>query len=199
MIPGWEVHPLGDVAKVVNGGTPKSNVPEFWQGGIQWLTPKDMGKMDSDFVNETPRTITEKGLNRSSAKLVPPNSVIMSTRAPIGHLAINTVAMAFNQGCRGMVPCESLDTRYLFHFLKLKQKDLEDKGVGTTFKELSGTALKNFKISLPSLDVQKRIVEKLDFLREQSNRLQQQYTSQLADMDELRLSVLQKAFSGELA
>lgn len=157
----WESRPLGDVVKVVNGGTPKSNVPEFWQGDIQWLTPKDMAKMDSDFIDETPRTITEDGLEKSSAKLVPPNSVIMSTRAPIGHLAINTVAMAFNQGCRGMIPCASLDTRYLFHFLKLRRNDLENLGAGVTFKELSGTVLKAFEIPFAPIEEQKAIAAAL--------------------------------------
>ena len=195
---GWKERQLGDVAKIVNGGTPKSNVSEFWHGSVQWLTPKDMGKMDGDSIGETPRTITEGGLMQSSARLIPPNSVIMSTRAPIGHLAINTVAMAFNQGCRGLVPSSSLDARYLFYFLKLKRNDLEKMGKGTTFRELPRVALQTFKMPLPSIEEQQRIVEKLDAMRSQIDQLRQEYTAQLADIDELRQSVLQKAFAGEL-
>ena len=154
---GWEVKPLNSVATVFNGGTPKSKVPEYWGDEVEWLTPKDMGKMEGIFIEDTARKISELGLQKSSAKLVPKNSVIMSTRAPIGHLAINTVPMAFNQGCRGMAPTDELDVKYLFYFLSRNVKALNALGTGTTFKELSAGALKSFSIPIPPLEEQKRI------------------------------------------
>lgn len=159
---GWQIQPLEKVVTVRNGGTPKSKVEEYWGNEVEWLTPKDMGKMDGIYISETPRKITELGLSKCSAKLVPANSVIMSTRAPIGHLAINTVPMSFNQGCRGMTPSEVLDIKYLFYFLSGKVPELNALGTGTTFKELSSGALKNFPIPLPPPEEQKRIVAILD-------------------------------------
>lgn len=159
---GWATVALSDVAKVVNGGTPKSKVAEYWGGDVQWLTPKDMGQMDGREISETPRTITEAGLSGSSARLVPAGSVILSTRAPIGHLAMNTVPMAFNQGCRGIIPSEKLDPTYLYHFLDMSRDLLNELGSGTTFKELSATNLKSVKIPLPPLEEQQQIVAVLD-------------------------------------
>jgi type I restriction enzyme, S subunit len=153
---------LGDVATIVNGGTPKSNISEYWGGDVQWLTPKDMGRMDGREISETPRTITKEGLASSSARLVPTGSVILSTRAPIGHLAINRAPMAFNQGCRGIIPNRQLDPTYLFHFLDMSRDLLNDLGTGTTFKELSASNLKGVKIPLPPLEEQQRIVAVLD-------------------------------------
>lgn len=158
----WTKAALGDVATVINGGTPDSKLAEFWDGAVQWLTPKDMGKMEGREIAKTPRTISEVGLAKSSARLVPPGSVILSTRAPIGHLAINTAAMAFNQGCRGIIPGKRLDHVFLYYFLEANRQKLDDLGSGTTFKELSGTNLKGFKIPLPPLEEQKRIVAVLD-------------------------------------
>lgn len=159
---GWEIAPLGDVCKVTNGGTPKSAVASYWGGNVNWLTPKDMGKMNGRHIAETPRKITDEGLGSCSARLVPANSVIMSTRAPIGHLAINDVPMAFNQGCRGMVPGSRLGAIYLFHFLSANREALNDLGTGATFKELSSAPLKAFPIPLPPLEEQQRIVAVLD-------------------------------------
>ena len=159
---GWEVKSLAEVAITTNGGTPKSGTTEFWGGNVEWLTPKDMGKLESEFISETPRKISELGLSKCSAKLVPKNSVIMSTRAPIGHLAINTVPMAFNQGCRGLTPTGVLETKFLFYYLGANIPELNDLGTGATFKELSSGALKSFSIPLPPLDEQKRIVAVLD-------------------------------------
>ena len=159
---GWRTNPIGDVTTIINGGTPKSKVNEYWDGDVLWITPKDMGQLNGDYVADTSRKISDKGLAKSSAKLIPANSVILSTRAPIGHLAINTLPMATNQGCRGLVPTELLDTKYLFYFLRLNVGLLNDLGSGTTFKELSKSALAGVEIPLPPLPEQKRIVSILD-------------------------------------
>jgi len=159
---GWRLSSIGQECDIVNGGTPKSNVSSYWDGGIQWITPAEMGKRISPFVAETKRTITLSGLQNSSAKELPPNSVILSSRAPIGHLLINTVAMATNQGCKGLVPRKNLYYKYLFYYLTSIVGLLNDLGVGTTFKELSGGKLKEVRIPLPSLEEQKRIVAILD-------------------------------------
>ena len=182
---GWRVVPLGEVCSVVNGGTPQSTVPDYWGGDVNWLTPKDMGQMDGRHIAETPRKITRFGLDNCSARMVPPGSVIMSTRAPIGHLAMNDVPMAFNQGCRGMVPGKHLDPVFLFHVLSANIGALNDLGTGTTFKELSASALKAFPIPLPPLDEQKRIVAVLDEAFEGLSRARANAEANLADAREV--------------
>lgn len=158
----WQLVSLESVAQIVNGGTPASGDAEYWDGDIWWLTPRDMGQMRNREIAQTPRTITSAGLRNSSARLVPENSIILSTRAPIGHLAINTQPMAFNQGCRGIVPSDRLDHQFLFYFLLASRSRLDSLGTGATFKELSAGALKSFEVPLPPLDEQKRIVTVLD-------------------------------------
>lgn len=191
MKPGWQVRPLGEVCTVVNGGTPQSSVAAYWGGDVNWLTPKDMGQMDGRHIAETPRKITREGLDNCSARLVPAGSVIMSTRAPIGHLAINDAPMAFNQGCRGMVPGKDLDPLFLFHVLSANIDALNDLGTGTTFKELSASALKGFPIPLPPLDEQRRIVAVLDDAFEGLSRARANTEANLADARELFASQIE--------
>lgn len=181
----WPKVRLADVAQVINGGTPKSKVRDYWGGDVQWLTPKEMGGMASRHIGATERTISETGLAKSSARLVPPNSLILSTRAPIGHLAINKVEMAFNQGCRGIVPSANLDTGFLYYFLLANRQQLNDLGTGTTFKELSATNLKTFQLPLPALDEQKRIVAVLDQAFAALDRARDYTESNLASTREL--------------
>ncbi|GMN03757.1 restriction endonuclease subunit S [Erythrobacter sp. MTPC3] len=181
----WPVVRLGDAVTVVNGGTPKSKVAEYWGGEHQWLTPADMGKMEGRKTSATPRTITSEGLAKSSARLVPPNSVILSTRAPIGHLAINGVPMAFNQGCRGLIPSKDVDYLFLYYFLMANRNLLDDLGSGTTFRELSATNLKSVSMPLPSLDEQKRISAVLDQAFAALDRARANAEANLADSDKL--------------
>ena len=192
---GWEVKTLGEVTSITNGGTPKSAVGEFWGGEVAWLTPKDMGKLSNHNVSSTSRTITQLGLSKCSAKLLPENSIILSTRAPIGHLAINTVPMAFNQGCRGLVPNDSLILKYLFHYLSANIDVMNDLGTGTTFKELSAGALKSLPIPLPPLEEQKRIVSILDEAFERLDRARENAEANLKSARELFESYLATIFS----
>ena len=121
-----------------------------------------MGPSKRLHLSETSRTLSTVGVESSSARIVPPGSVILSTRAPIGHLIINDVPMAFNQGCRGLVPGRDLDAKYLFYFLSANVELLNDLGTGTTFKELSAGALASVRLPLPPLVEQERIVGVLD-------------------------------------
>ena len=159
---GWEIKKLGAVCDVLNGGTPDTKKKEFWDGNILWITPKDMGKLEMVYVDDTERKITEAGLKNSSAKILPVNSVVLSSRAPIGHLAINTKPISTNQGCKGLVPKNDLDTKYLYYFLRNSVQLLNDLGTGTTFKELSGSKLSEVEIPLYPLPEQRRIVSLLD-------------------------------------
>jgi type I restriction enzyme S subunit len=159
---GWEIKKLGEVSEIINGGTPKTKVSAYWDGDIYWITPADLGKLTKIIVNDTPRKITDLGLEKSSAKLFPENSIILSTRAPIGHLAINSVPMSTNQGCRGIVPIKNVDTWFIYYFLKKNVELLNTLGTGATFKELSTKALAGIEIPIPPLYEQQRIVSILD-------------------------------------
>jgi type I restriction enzyme S subunit len=121
-----------------------------------------MGGLSDPYVGETRRTLTDVGLADCSASLLPAGSVILSSRAPIGHVILNTVPMATNQGCKSMIPRNDLDAKFLFYFIKANVPLLESLGTGATFKELSGGKLASVEIPLPPLAEQKRIVALLD-------------------------------------
>ena len=191
----WQTKTLDQVAAIVNGGTPKSKVSEYWGGSVQWLTPKDMGRMSGREIEKTLRTITDSGLGNSSARLIPENSVILSTRAPIGHLAINTMPMAFNQGCRGLIPKEGVDHLFLYYFLYANRGMLQQLGTGTTFKELSASTLKAFTIRLPPLKEQRRIVAILDKAFSGLDRALTLAETNLQDSRELFYNYLTDLFS----
>ena len=158
---GWRVKPIGDVFRVVNGGTPKTGVATYWDGPHAWITPAEMGGLESPFISISRRTLTEEGL-RVGAELVPPGSIILSTRAPIGHLVINEVPMAFNQGCKGLIPMSGVESKFAYYFLLANVPLLDSLGTGATFKELSGSKLKEVLFHFPAQHEQRRIVAILD-------------------------------------
>lgn len=159
---GWQRRQLGEVCEVVNGGTPKTGVPEYWCGNHLWITPAEMGKRINPYVDDTERKITDLALRESSARMLPRNSVILSSRAPIGHLVINTLPMATNQGCKGLVPSSQIETKFLYYYLNSIVDLLNSLGTGATFKELSGGKLKEVTVPFPVLAEQQRIVGVLE-------------------------------------
>ena len=159
---GWQTKTIGDVCDVMNGGTPKTGVPEYWDGNHRWITPAEMGKRLSPYVSDTERKITDLGLRDSSARMLPPNSVILSSRAPIGHLVINTEPMGTNQGCKGLIPRRQIEHKFLYYYLSSIVDLLNSLGTGATFKELSGGKLKEVTVPVPPLAEQQRIVGLLD-------------------------------------
>ena len=159
---GWEMKTIGDVCEIVNGGTPKTGISKFWDGEHRWITPAEMGKRNSPYVSNTKRTLSDAGLTNSSAQTLPPFSVILSSRAPIGHLVINKIPMATNQGCKGLIPSQKIECKYLYYYLSSIVDLLNDLGTGATFKELSGGKLREVSIPLAPLPEQRRIVAVLD-------------------------------------
>jgi type I restriction enzyme S subunit len=157
----WEVVRLGDkrLFEIKLGGTPKTSVSEYWNGEIPWITPNDLSELTTPYIEDTQRKISLSGLKAGST-LLPENSIILSTRAPIGYIALLRKPMAFNQGCKGIVIKEkSVVSLFLYYFLLSKAKLLQELGTGSTFKELATSDLENFKIPLPSLPEQQEIAE----------------------------------------
>jgi len=157
----WEVVRLGDkrLFEIKLGGTPKTSVSEYWNGEIPWITPNDLSELTTPYIEDTQRKISTSGLKAGST-LLPEDSIILSTRAPIGYIALLRKPMAFNQGCKGIVIKEkSVVSLFLYYFLLSKAKLLQELGTGSTFKELATSDLENFKIPLPPLPEQQEIAE----------------------------------------
>lgn len=154
------VQPLRRVFTVVNGGTPTSE-PENWDGDVSWATPIDLGRLNGARISETQRTLTAKGL-RTGSSLVPAGSLIVSTRAPIGYVVETTIPMAFNQGCRGLVPRTELDVRFFRYQLAVSASQLQSRGQGSTFVELSTDGLASLPLAVPSLIEQRAVADYLD-------------------------------------
>ncbi len=190
----WTHKTMGDVCRIVNGGTPKTKVVEYWDGPHAWITPAEMGGLDSPFTRTTRRTLSDQGLGKCAASLLPEYSVVLSSRAPIGYLIINEVPMATNQGCRGLIPCNQLHYKYLYYFLVDSISLLNELGTGTTFKELSATKLKSVLIPLPPLPEQKRIVAILDEAFVAIETATANTKKNLANAQELFESVLNRVF-----
>ncbi len=159
---GWRCAALADVCEVVSGGTPRTGVAAYWDGDIPWLTPKDLALDKSQVVHGGARSITGEGLANSSAKLFPAGSVIVSSRAPIGYVAIAGEQMSTNQGCKIAVPPPEIDSRYLYWFMLQARDDMEARASGTTFKEISGKEFGRTRLRWPKLSEQRRIVEILE-------------------------------------
>ena len=159
---GWTTKRIGDVCEVVNGGTPRTSVATYWGGEHLWITPAEMGKRESPYVDNTERKLTDDGLRESSARMLPPYSVILSSRAPIGHLVINTRPMSTNQGCKSLIPDSTIEHKFLYYYLSSIVELLDALGTGATFRELSGGKLREVSVPIAPLSEQRRIVGVLD-------------------------------------
>lgn len=147
----WEVKRLDDVASIRSGGTPSTNVPSYWNGEIPWCTPTDITALNGrKHLVQTSRTITQFGLNASSAELIPENSIVMTSRATIGECAINKVSMATNQGFKNFVPFESTDVDFLYYLLQTLRQGFIRLCAGSTFLEIGKTQLAAYGVRLPS-------------------------------------------------
>jgi type I restriction enzyme S subunit len=157
---GWRKVKLGEIVNVSGGGTPSTSNPKYWGGNIPWLTPAEVvGLNGNRFIYKTERYITEEGLKNSSAKVMPANSLLLTSRATIGEVVINKVPMATNQGFINIEPKE-VDLMFLFYWLKNNRKFLNQMAIGSTFNELSKSVFKKIDILIPEdINEQKRIAD----------------------------------------
>jgi type I restriction enzyme S subunit len=158
----WEVLPLKREFDVVGGSTPKSDMQEYWDGDIQWITPADLSRLQSFEITKSIRTITAEGLNSCGATMVQSGSVVVSTRAPIGSLGIAGIDLCTNQGCKALVPIHQISSRFTAYFLGIATDALNIRGRGATFLEISGDELGAFKATLPPCQEQIQIATFLD-------------------------------------
>jgi len=152
---------LGDVCTVVSGTTPSSNVPEYWDGNINWITPAEMTD-ESGIIYESQRKITELAVKKSGLTSFPAGTVLLSSRAPIGKVGIAGVEMYCNQGFKNLICSDTIYNKFLYWFLVCKKDYLNSLGRGATFKEISKGIVENIEVPLPSVDKQKKVSEQLD-------------------------------------
>ncbi|MGU5642292.1 restriction endonuclease subunit S [Aeromonas caviae] len=145
----WRVTPLKVIAETVNGATPESGKPEYWDGDIAWYTPTDIDNEVASELGVPRRYITQAGYESCAVKISPPGSVILSTRAPIGSVGITTIPSTINQGCRTLIPAQDVPTSYLASTLVAAREELRLRGNGTTFQELSTEALRSLRVPMP--------------------------------------------------
>jgi type I restriction enzyme S subunit len=168
----WKWVKVGRVGRIVGGSTPSTSNSEYWaEDGIAWLTPGDLGNHEAKRISRGDRDISEKGLDSCSATLLPPGSVLFSSRAPIGYVAIAADELATNQGFKNVRPYKMEMNNYIYWFLKYAGKRINDEASGTTFTEVSGTDLANIPFPLPPIEEQKRIAETIDQLMEECDSL----------------------------
>jgi type I restriction enzyme S subunit len=175
----WKEYKLKDVAEIVGGGTPKTKVPEYWNGEIAWLTPRDLSNFNGRYISRGERNISKSGLEKSSAKILPKGAVLLSSRAPVGYLAIAENEITTNQGFRSLIPKKAIDNVFLFYLLKNNIEYLKSQSTGTTFGELAGSTLKSLSFLFLPLPEQKAIAsvlssldDKIDLLHRQNKTLE---------------------------
>ncbi len=198
----WEWVRLGDLGVVVGGGTPKTHQAEYWDGTIPWLTPADMKNIHGMYASRGSRNISELGLNKSSARLMPKGTILYSSRAPIGYIAIAQNSITTNQGFKSLVPFIQEINLYMYYCLIACTAEIQSRASGTTFKEISGTEFGRTIIPLPPLSEQKRIVAKIEELLphvEQYGKAHDELTALNEKFpDAMKKSVLQYAMEGKL-
>ena len=155
----WLRLSIGDVAQVIGGGTPDTNIEDYWNGNIQWFTPSEIGK--EKYVTESERTLTQKGLDNSSAKFLPPGTILLSTRATIGECSIAKQECCTNQGFQSLI-AKKVTPEFLYYLIQTKKKDLLSKASGSTFAEISANEVRKINICIPNTqEEQKAIVQPL--------------------------------------
>ena len=171
---------LGDICEIVSGSTPKTGIAEYWDGDLKWITPAELDD-DSYIITDTVRKITDLAVKKTGLSSFPEGTVILSSRAPIGKVAIAGCEMYCNQGFKNLICSDKINNKYLYWFLKGNTEFLNSLGRGATFKEISKQIVANIDINIPDYDRQKEIVEQL----EKSNKIINLRKRELVELDNL--------------
>ena len=193
--PKWNLGTIADLGDVVGGGTPSKKRPEYYtQSGIAWITPKDLSNDHSKFISHGENDITELGLSQSSATLMPSGTVLFSSRAPIGYIAIADGDVTTNQGFKSIVPYEHIGSAFVYYFLKDNLSIIENMASGSTFKEISGSTMRVVPAIIPDS-------ETISTFRERSDSMfvyQKSLEAENKQLKEIRDLLLPQLLSGSL-
>ena len=155
---------LSEIGQIVAGGTPKTKIEEYWNGDVPWITPKDLSSHAGMYISRGERNISQVGLDNSSAKLLPKGTVLFTSRAPIGYVAIARNEVTTNQGFKSIIVDDENDNIFIDYLLKNNIDIIENHANGSTFKEISGSVMKSLEFGIPSLREQKAIAHILSTL-----------------------------------
>ena len=195
----WEIKRIKEVSIVVNGATPKSSVAENWGGELSWVTTDDLGKLNTKFIADTKRKITEKGYASCGTTICPVGSVVISGRAPIGHIGILSIKASSNQGCKTLVLNHKVvNNFYIYYSLLSSKSKLEALGRGTTFIELSTKELGLFNLPMPSLLEQQVIADYLDAKTGHIDHIVETINTQIDKLKELRKTLINDIVTGKI-
>ncbi|HEQ79011.1 MAG TPA: restriction endonuclease subunit S [Euryarchaeota archaeon] len=191
---GWPIKRISEVCRVISGATPRTNQPEYWGGGIPWATPRDLSGLDDWVLEQTERTLTGEGLSSCSATMMPKGAVLLSSRAPIGLVAIAGVPMCTNQGFKNLICEGDIDSWYLFAWCKLRKSYLQSLGRGATFTEVSKSIVESIELPLPPIKTQREFRERVNLLRS----IHEQRRISLRQIENTFQVLLHRAFTGDL-
>jgi type I restriction enzyme S subunit len=196
---GWVELPLEKLGEINSGGTPSTSEPKYWDGNISWISPVDLSRYTNKYISNGRKSITAYGLQKSSAKLLPQGTVLFSSRAPIGYVAIASNELCTNQGFKSVTPNSEVDSEFLYYAL-ISNIDQADKlASGTTFKEISKAAFSKLIIKLPQNKVlQKILVQEIESRLSICDKIEESIEQGLQQAEALRQSILKKAFEGKL-
>lgn len=193
--PNWSECTLSDIGSVVAGGTPSKSKPEYYADqGIAWITPKDLSVNKSKFISHGENDISELGFSKSSAAKMPAGTILFSSRAPIGYIAIAQNEVTTNQGFKSVIPNENISTAYMYFLLKNLLPTIEGMASGSTFKEISGAAMKSVPTVMPDADT----IQLFSSFCEPVFNEQEILEAENQRLSSLRDSLLPKLMSGEL-
>lgn len=196
MPPDWREGTISDLGNVIGGSTPSKAKPEYYtEHGIAWITPKDLSINKNKFIAHGADDITELGLRNSSARLMPKGTILFSSRAPIGYIAIASGEVCTNQGFKSIVPKDSVGTAFIYYFLIENLQTIENMASGSTFKEISGSTMKGIPAVIPDVDTLCRFQEECTPIFEKQELLE----AENAHLAEVRDSLLPRLMSGELS
>jgi type I restriction enzyme S subunit len=191
----WEARRLGDVAEIRSGGTPATGDARYWNGSILWCTPTDITELrGKKYLIQTERTISQLGLESSSAELIPAHSIVLTSRATIGECAINQYPVTTNQGFKNLVPTDGVDVEFLFYFMQTQKPGLIRLCGGSTFLEIGKMQLSSYSISLPSLPEQAAIAAVLSDLDAEVEALE----AKLAKARQIKQGMMQELLTGRV-
>ena len=198
----WGWVRLEELGEIIGGGTPKTSMSEFWDGDIAWLTPADMKNIKGKYASSGAKNITQLGLDKSSARLMPAGTILYSSRAPIGYIAIADNDISTNQGFKSLVPVNTEISEYMYYCLISRTNNIVSRASGTTFKEISGSEFGLTVVPIPPLEEQHRIVSKIEEILPYIDQYDKAYT-RLETLNKkfpenMKKSILQMAMQGKL-